>query len=150
MKKNKAYWNEIDQKHIELYVFSSNKETKDKYFSLLHPTLVKLIDSVGYKYNFKLTEDNKQEVIIRLYEYVLPKITMDKVQAAYAYLYTSIGNLSRNEVRASNGKFSHDRISKPLSMYDSNSELDDIDSVVENICSKDKYNQFTYEENLDY
>lgn len=128
MSVNRIYWNEADQKHICLYVNSKVKETKDRYFSLLYPTIAKMIDSVNYKNGFKLTEDSKQEVMIRMYEYVLPRITMNKVQAAYAYIYTSIANLSRNEVRTRNGKYSHDKVSIPLSdcRYDIAKDIDAI------------------------
>ena len=131
---NTELWSSLDQLAVERYVISNDKETKDKLYSLLYPTLQRLIQVVSLKYRFNLDEDEEQIILIRLYEYSLDKISQEKVKAAQSYLYNAIVNTARNCVRNRNTKYNHSRLSEPLSYFHSgNEEYNDIDSVVQHI-----------------
>lgn len=129
-------WSIEDQHYIELYVIAS-KEDKKIIFNYLYPTLVNLIDIANKQHNYRLNEDDIQDIVIRLYEYSLNNIDVNRVKAAQQYIYISINKLALNVIRGKNTK--KQRINRESNIVRL-SELNDYDLIKD----KNNYKLITY------
>jgi len=94
---NNRLWKTTDQQLIEKYYYcytsTTSASTRQSCFTKLYPSLLNLVKTCikanNPKYN---TEDFRQDIIIHVYQHLLPRLKQPKLQAAQQYLYLGIKN----------------------------------------------------------
>lgn len=90
------YWTANDQKNIELYIQTTDLNEKNRIFGQLYNSIKINAEQVYFNYNSTIDQDEVQNLILFIFEKVLPKINPDKVQATQQLIWISLNRKTIN------------------------------------------------------
>lgn len=87
------YWTPYHQQLIRDYYYAytgtTSGETRNRIVTQLMPVLEYIVRTAIRNAHLEVNDENVQVMTIRMYEYILPKLDEQRIQAALHYLYKS-------------------------------------------------------------
>ncbi len=95
------YWTTGDTRSIIKYINAPTQKEKNQIFTQeLYPVIKKNCEAVIYSYNNSVDEDQLTDLIVHIYQKVLPKIQLEKVQASQNIIWIAASRKLFTDYRA--------------------------------------------------